>query len=248
MSKKAIIQSDNSYLKKRDASLAMLLEHQNNITNHENEAISIDSVIAEKRAELVAAKAKVPDIGHLLIQREDIHASIAIGHKTNDDLLRFDKQSEAEKKIHRDANNEFEKTSVAVEQSLTGLKRKLSAVRNALNELHTKDQDLILAFIRCEAELACDEYVKTALIVTEHYLKLSALDGIAKRLGGSNFSQIYPEFSLPTFRLPQCDGVSHPVNKNFITSEFLLSISQAHVQAKESILDNYRDAGITGIG
>ena len=245
MIKQTVESTKNSYLDKRDVLLSALLEHQKEIEKQKLEVTSLTRIIADKRDEFAATKVAIPDIGHLLREREDILASIAIGNKNDTDLVQFDKQSEDQKALWHKAKTEAQRVTDGIDQALSGLTRKLDTATSLLATLNARNVELNKEFIMSEANLAGLQYIEAAKVVKELYLKLKVLGVLAQKHGHrATFHPVNPEFSLPTFNLPVFDNAFHKNWPGLITSEFLTDVFDCKKLALESVLEGFHSAGI----
>jgi hypothetical protein len=190
--------------------LAALLAHQDEHDQVARRLADLDNAVKACETELTEAGSNIPNVDHLLQQREDLLADRAIGAASKADIDAIDAKIATETKAMTAAKATASRRVADAKQTLQGLQRKREQAGQALQDLTAASSGIVFSLIRNEMEQECERYVEAALAVKASLLRLFALEQMSSHfvkrgVGAVSFNA---EMSLPFIRLPPCDGLT----------------------------------------
>jgi hypothetical protein len=226
--------------------LAALLAHQDEHDQAARRLADLGNAVKACEAELTEAGSNIPNVDHLLQQREDILADRAIGSASQADIDAIDAQIATETKAMAAAKANGRVADA--KQTLQGLQRKREQVGQELQELTAASGGVVFSLIRSEMEQECERYVEAALAVKASLLRLFALERMSSHFvkSGVGAVRFNAELTLPFIRLPACDGLASSWHTNrgilFATDPFFYQQVERAVVAERELLAS---AGVT---
>lgn len=190
--------------------LAALLAHQAKHDQAAQRLAGLDNAVKACETELAEAGANLPNVDHLLQQREDLLADRAIGSASQADIDAIDAQIATETKAMTAAKATANRRIADAKQTLQGLQRKREQAGQELQELTAASSGIVFSLIRNEMEQECERYVEAALAVKASLLRLFALERMSSHFVKSGVGAVSfnAEMSLPFIRLPPCEELA----------------------------------------
>lgn len=178
-------------------------KHQAMITEAAQAVVSLKSLIAEQQA--IVEKNKGLSISGLYQDRQDLLAESVMGKDVAKEIKRLDGEIEAKEKELAQA----EKKRNDAEYAIAGLNRKLADAETKLRSLEEEGKQILLHFLKGEAELVGDEYAQTVNELIRFYNRLLALDTLIMSYSEDpGFSIKLPSslrIQIPAFNLVACN-------------------------------------------
>lgn len=184
------------------------LEYRQKIADGEAQITQLEGLIASKQQESAEAQAKIPDLSHLTTQRQELHADLAMGKATEDQVAVLDQEIATKQAERTQIASSAKQIIDAAEHAIAGLQRRLDSTRaeiNALENIKVK-QRLVSAVLKHHAETLGVEYVKAAQQVNALYMRLMALSGMYQSNGYPQglASHCVGAYEIPSFKLEAC--------------------------------------------
>lgn len=184
-----------------------VMEYQKKVAEA-RKAVEDIMVVIENQTLLIEAAHSAPSrVDDLKEKKEDILAEIALGKDLTKELDKVSSDIETEKKLL----TAREKTIAESGKSLPGLQRKLSLAKENLKKMEDQKSEIIIQYLRHEAEQVGLEYGEAAAILINKYNRLVSLDSLmvmqgGKTIGGGGFH----DFSIPAFHLRALSSLVSP--------------------------------------
>jgi len=184
-----------------------VLEYQQKVVDARKAVEDIMVIIENQTAQIEAARSAPSLLADLTERKEDILAEIALGKNLQKELGKITSDIETEKKLLEAR----EKTISEAGKSLPGLQRKLSAAKENLQNLENQKNEILLQYLRHEAEQIGQEYGEAALNLIDKYNRLVSLDALIIFQGGKTISGgSFHDFSIPAFHLSALSSLISP--------------------------------------
>jgi len=175
-----------------------VMEYQKKVAVARKAVEEIMVIIKNQTSQIEAARSAPSLIADLTEKKEDILAEIALGKDLTKELEKITCDIETEKKLLTTR----EKTISEAGKSLPGLQRKLLIAKENLKKLEDQKSEILIQYLRREAEQVGQEYGKAASMLIDKYTRLTSLDALlimqgGKTIGGGGFH----DFAIPAFQL-----------------------------------------------
>jgi hypothetical protein len=175
-----------------------VLEYQEKVAVAQKSVEDIMVIIAKQESLIEAARSAPSLIAELTERKEDILAEIVLGKDLTKELDKITCDIETEKKLLTTR----EKTIAEAGKSLPGLQRKLLTAKANLKNLEDQKSEILIQYLRCEAEQVGQEYGKAASMLIDKYNRLTSLDYLLTLQGGVTIDSCsFHDFSIPAFQL-----------------------------------------------
>lgn len=234
----------------RGADIAELLEHSAALVAARDALSELENAIAEQEVQqdTYAHNDDDSEIDALQRRREDLMADLALGNARQVDVEAIDIEIEKQlKNPNGQLGERIEKHKNAL-HAIAGLRRKLPALREQIDELEQKTPAAIELFLRRQADELGSQYLKEVHKLTGLYRQLMALDEFAKRrLGFSEYLFRAPTSSfllVPSFRTPCIDKEEqHKKDQGVLfDARSIFPIAESDVNA---VGEQFRSMGLT---
>lgn len=184
-----------------------ILEYQKKVAEARKAVEDIMAIIKNQTSQIEAARSAPSLIADLTEKKEDILAEIALGKNLTKELEKITCDIETEKKLLATR----EKTVSEAGKSLPGLQRKLLIAKENLEKWEDKKSEILIQYLRREAEQVGQEYSEAALILIDKYNRIVSLDSLmvmqgGKTIGGGGFH----DFTIPAFQLNAFNSLISP--------------------------------------
>lgn len=186
---------------------ADVLEYQGKVAEARKYVEDI-MVIIKNQVLLAEEATKVPSpLNDLKEKKEDILSEIALGKDLQKDLEEITQHIDLEEKRMVEQDQIIENASKA----LPGLQRKLLTAKDVLEKLKSQKNEVLLQYLRREAEQVGQEYGEAASILIDIYHRLVALDFLMVQQGGQTIGgKGFVDFTIPAFSLNAFKGLIVP--------------------------------------
>lgn len=193
-----------------------VLEYQQKVAAARKSVEDIMVIIENQTTQIEAARSAPSLLADLTERKEDILAEIALGKNLQKELDKITSDIETEKKLLATR----EKTISEAGKSLPGLQRKLSAAKENLQNLENQKSEILIQYLRHEAEQIGQEYSEAALNLIDKYNRLISIDALIIVQGGKAISGGgFHDFSIPAFHLSALSSlVSQRMPQELVTA------------------------------
>lgn len=217
----------------------MVLTYQNDLTQAENQVVTLDDAIRRNETIITTAQAGITPSPDLQTERENLLAEIACGLASEADLKWLDVRIKEAQQAEAASRADAEAITTPARQTISGLTRKreeAAAARDALLQLKPEIWRLLLL---TEAERIGGEYSELAAQVGEKFRQLLALDSLLGNspLRGYNWQNL----CLPAFKVGPMGELPQYQNYNM-----LCDVVTPHdmVEARDAVRARLADIGI----
>ncbi len=184
-----------------------VLEYQQKVSEAQKEVDAITLIIQEKTDTINNTRNIPSRLNDLTTKKEDILAEIALGKNLQKELEDITREVEAEKKLLV----KREQTITEIEKAMPGLNRKLSMAKESLQNLENQKNEILIQYLRYEAEQVGEEYGAAALNLIDKYNRLVSLDALIIFQSGETISTgSFHDFSIPAFHLNSLSSLISP--------------------------------------
>ncbi len=177
--------------------LTVLLNHQQAISNTQEQLVKLDDAIALQKANADELRNQADAIAALEAQRGDLLADIAIGEDKTQELQLLDANLEQQKSAAQARTD----TLASIKQTTAGLERKRAQVHEELQKLQAQSPKFQRALVKEQAETLGAEYAELALRLAGLYGRLTALNNIWVGLNGISYKPHGASLEIPAFSL-----------------------------------------------
>ena len=184
-----------------------VLEYQQKVAKALKEIKDIADIIQGQEALMAEANSTPSQINSLKEKKEDILAEIASGQDLKKELeeVSYDIDIEMERIAARKL------TITETEKALSGLNRKLASAKEALKKVEGLKNEVLIQYLRFEAERVGKEYGDLSLSLVDKYHALVAIDVFLSQYGGQTIrAAMNFDFSIPAFRVNALESLIVP--------------------------------------
>lgn len=218
--------------------LTALLNHQQAITDTQEQLVKLDEAIALQKASADELLNQADAIAALEAQRGDLLADIAIGIDRAQDLNLLDASLESQKS----ATAAKKDALASNKQTIAGLGRKRAQVHDELQKLQAQLGRFQRALVKEQAETLGGEYAELALKLANIYGRLTALNNIWVGLNGISFKAHNASLSIPALNLDAVAPHAMQFRPHLLATEFGTHAEVVPLIGAEK--DSLRAAGI----
>jgi DNA repair exonuclease SbcCD ATPase subunit len=184
-----------------------VLEYQKKVVKARKAVEDIMTIIENQTSLIEAARNATSLTDDLKERKEDILAEIALGKDLTKELEKI--TSDIETEMKRLAAQE--KIISEAGKALPGLQRKLLIAKENLKKLENQKSEILLQYLRREAEQVGQEYGEAASILIDKYNRIVSLDLLMIQQGGKTIGgEGFHDFTIPAFQLNAFNSLISP--------------------------------------